>query len=87
MRRLARNQDKIGWRNFMEGRTSEEFFETQGVYLALSCHKLNEEQWVKQCIGKMLHIKHIQWIFNNFTLHDKQKGWLRRKDMKDIMGK
>ena len=25
MRRLARSQDKIGWRNFMEGRISKEF--------------------------------------------------------------
>ena len=87
MRRLARSQDKIGWRNFMEGRISKEFFEIQGIYLVLGCHKLNGEQWVKQFIGKILHITHSQWIFRNFTLHDKQKGWLRRKDMKDIMGK
>ena len=85
MRRLAKSQDKIGWRNFMEGRISKEFFKMQEVYLTLGCHKLNGEQWVKQCIGKILHITHSQWIFKNFTLHDKQKGWLRRKDMKDIM--
>ena len=69
----------------MEGRISKEFFKMQEVYLTLGCHKLNGEQWVKQCIGKILHITHSQWIFKNFTLHDKQKGWLRRKDMKDIM--
>ena len=28
---------------------------------------------------------HSQWIFRNFTLHDKQKGWLRRKELHDIM--
>ena len=87
MRRLAKSQDKIGWRNFMEGRISKEFFEIQGVYLALGCHKLNEEQRVKQFIGKILHITHSQWIFRNFTLHDKQKGWPRRKDTKDIVAR
>ena len=49
MRRLAKGQDKIGWRIFVEGRIFKELFEIQGVYLALGCHKLNGEQWVKQC--------------------------------------
>ena len=33
----------------------------------------------------MLHITHSQWIFRNFTLHDKQKGWLRRKEISEII--
>ena len=32
-----------------------------------------------------MHIAHSQWIFRNFTLHDKQKWWLRRKELHDIM--
>ena len=57
----------------MEGIISKEFFEIQGVYLALGCHKLNGEQWVKQCIGKILHITHSQWIFRKFILHDQKR--------------
>ena len=44
-------------------------------------------QWTRQLISKVLHITHSQWIFRNFTLHDKQKGWLRRKELHEIMTK
>ena len=41
MRRLARSQDTIGWRNFMEGRISKEFLDIQSVHLELGCHRIN----------------------------------------------
>ena len=71
----------------MEGRISREFLDIQNLHLALGNHRINGEQWVRQFIGKILHITHSQWIFRNFTLHDKQKGWLRRKELSDIMDK
>ena len=85
MMSLARSQDVIGWRNFMEGRVSREFVDMQNIHLRLGCHRINGEQWVRQFISKILHITHSQWIFRNFTLHDKQKGWLRRRELSDIM--
>ena len=85
MMSLARSQDVIGWRNFMEGRVSREFVDMQNIHLSLGCHRINGEQWVRQFISKILHITHSQWIFRNFTLHDKQKGWLRRRELSDIM--
>ena len=48
---------------------------------------MEAEQWTRQLISRILHITHSQWIFRNFTLHDKQKGWLRRKELHDIMEK
>ena len=48
---------------------------------------MDTEQWTRQLISKILHIIHSQWIFRKFTLHDKQKGWLRRKELHDIMEK
>ena len=57
------------------------------MHLVLGCHRINGEQWVKQFISKLLHVTHIQWIFRNFTLHDKQRGWLRRKEKSERMGK
>ena len=73
MMSLAKSQDVIGWRNFMEGRVSREFLDMQNIHLGLGCHRINGEQWVRQFISKILHITHSQWIFRNFTLHDKQK--------------
>ena len=87
MTALKRSKDVIGWRNFMEGRISREFLDIQNLHLELGNHRINGEQWVRHFIGKILHITHSQWIFRNFTLHDKQKGWLRRKELSDIMDK
>ena len=85
--RVARSQDAIGWRNFMEGRISKEFLDIQHVHLGLGYHRINSEQWARQFISKALHITHGQWIFRNFTLHDKQKGWPRKKEMSEITEK
>ena len=73
MTSLAKSQDIIGWKNFMEGRISRHFFDVQNEYLTLGNHRMDAEQWTRQFISKILHITHSQWIFRNFTLHDKQK--------------
>ena len=65
----------------------EEFIEIQGVHLALVCHRIHGEQWVRQFMSKILHITHSQWIFKNFTLYDRRKSWLRRKEMSKVMEK
>ena len=84
---LAKSQDIISWKNFMEGRISRRFFDAQKECLTLENHKIDAEQWTRQFISKILHNAHSQWIFRNFTLHDKRKGWLRRKELHDIMVK
>ena len=87
MRALAVSQDKIGWRNFMEGRVSKEFYQMQAQHLASGTSFLNGEDWVKQLISRILHITHSQWIFRNFSLHDKRQGYLTRQETKDMMSK
>ena len=80
MTRLATSQDEIGWRNFTEGRISKEFHKIQQLHLMHSTSPLNGDDWVKQFISRVLHITHSQWIYRNFTLHDRMKGYLRLKD-------
>ena len=80
MLKLARSQDEIGWRNFMEGRVSKEFYAIQRLHLIHSSSFLGGDDWVKQFISRILHITHSQWIYRNFTLHDRMKGYLRLKD-------
>ena len=84
---LAKSQDVIGWKNFMEGRISRQFYDIQSKYLTLGNHRMDAGQWTRQLISKFLHITHSKWIFRNFTLHDKQKGWLRRKKLHEVMEK
>jgi hypothetical protein len=70
MKALAQSQDKIGYRNFMEGYISIHFYEIQNFHLAMSSSVINGADWAKQFISKILHITHSQWIFRNFSLHD-----------------
>jgi hypothetical protein len=76
MKALAQSQDKIGYRNFMEGHISTHFYEIKNFHLAMSSSFLNDADWAKQFISKILHITHSQWILRNFSLHDKRNGYL-----------
>ena len=81
MSSLAREQDVIGWKNFMEGRISRKFYNIQLAHLKDVSGHLNGKDWVRNFITKLLQITHSQWIFRNITLHDKRGGSLRRKKM------
>jgi hypothetical protein len=84
MKALATSQDKIGWRNFMEGCISTHFYFIQHYHLALSGSYLNGSDWTKSLISKLLHTTYSQWIYQNFTLHDKLCRYLHKKKIKDI---
>ena len=84
MKALAQSQDKIGYRNFMEGYISIHFYEIQNFHLAMSSSFINEADWAKQFISKILHITHSQWIFHNFSLHDNRHGYLLKKKADEI---
>ena len=47
MLRIARSQDKIGWRRFTKGCVSREFHRRQSFYLQMSNSKLNGTDWTK----------------------------------------
>jgi len=84
MKALAQSQDKMGYCNFMEGYTSIHYYEIQKFHLAMSSSFLNGADWAKQFISEILHITHSQWIFHNFSLHDKRKGYLHKKKVEEI---
>jgi len=60
MKALAQSQDKIGYRNFMEGHILIHFYEVENFHLAMSSSFLNRADWAKQFISKILHITHSQ---------------------------
>ena len=78
MKALAQSQDKIGYRNFMEGHILIHFYEIQNFHLAMTSSFLNGADWAKQFISKILHVMHSQWIFRNISLHDKINGYLHK---------
>ncbi len=50
MMALAQSQDKIGYRNFMEGHILTHFYEIQNFHLAMTSSFLNGADWAKQFI-------------------------------------
>ena len=70
--------------NFMEGYISIHFYEIQNFHLSMSSSFINDANWAKQFISKILHITHSQWIFHNFSLHDKRNGYLHKKNVEEI---
>ena len=40
---------------------------------------------MKAFISHLLQLSHSQWIFRNYTLHDKQRGYLRLRLRSDIL--
>lgn len=70
MKEIAQSQDKIGWRNFMEGRISKKFYllqlQLQRHHLALMPNQSTAEAWMKQETihhATHIHITHSQWVF------------------------
>ena len=79
---LAKSQDLIGWRKFMEGSISKSFYKIQSWYLSDSQSYMNGQDWTKRFISKNVQISHSQWIFRNTFFYDEELGYPRRKEMK-----
>ena len=80
MLELACGQDLIGYRNFMERMISKKFLDIRSHHLMDAEGYLSGYDWVKIFISKILQITHLQWIFRNMTLHDRNGGELRRRE-------
>ena len=85
MRRAAISQDKIGWREFTEGKILKDFAWIQRAHCAGAPWQMNGDDWTKHFISHILQISHSQWIFRNITLHDKVRGTLRLKERKEVL--
>ena len=57
MRQLAASLDRIGWRNFMEGRVSKHFYSIQQLHLTVGESYLSGDDWMKHFITRLLHIR------------------------------
>ena len=66
MLELAHGQDKIGFRNFMEGRITKKVLDIQSYHLmdAEGIFKCGYD-WVNIFITKILQITHLQWLKHN----------------------
>ncbi len=73
-RRMARAQDIIGWRRFMEGMISSRLVEIQREFFALRGMGRKLDKWKVGLVTHLLEITHGQWLYRNVVVHDKVAG-------------
>ncbi len=86
VRVAAVGQDLIRWTEFLHGKVSIEIASIQQLHCmsSPSC-RLTGTDWMKAFISHLLQMSYSQWIFRNYTLHDKQRGYLRLRLRSDIL--
>jgi hypothetical protein len=72
--KMARDQDAIGWRRFMEGMISKRMQEIQWTYHMREGTRVSPEWWAQGLILKLLKATHGQWIYRNIQIHDTVAG-------------
>ncbi len=71
---MARDQDKIGWQQFMEGIVTKELREIQTTYSAVEGSNVSPEQWTVSVVTKLLEMTHGQWLYRCIQVHDRVQG-------------
>ena len=87
LRELGAELDEIGWRAFTEGRVPKRLQRMQTMHCQLSSCRMTGDDWVKGFIGRVVHLTHSQWIYRNYTLHERSRGYLRLKERVEVLEK
>jgi len=82
--RLAKSQDEIGWRRFMEGMVSKEFCKIQDTHSRISGNHILGPKWAQGLSLKLLEFTHGLWLVRNFLIHDKVSGMLALERKEEI---
>ncbi len=67
---MAKSQDEIGWRQFMEGMVSCRIMDIQQEYFALHGTSWRLEKWAIGLVTHLLEVMHGQWLYQNVIVHD-----------------
>ncbi len=74
IRVAAVGQDMIRWTEFLHGKVSVDIAMIQKLHCMSSpACRMTGNDWTKGFISHLLQMSHSQWIFRNYTLHDKQR--------------
>ncbi len=77
---IAADINSIGWTDFLHGRIPQSITNLQTAHCQglVRCH-LTGRDWTRGFIRQVLRLSHSQWIYRNFTLHHKTRGYLALK--------
>jgi hypothetical protein len=84
-RHMALSQDKIGWRQFLEGMISKEITSTQRQYIAVNGSRTSMDKWCTGLITRLLEITHGQWLYRNYIVHDPVSGTIATAEKEALL--
>ena len=89
VRRVVEDVFRIGWVEFLHGKIPTSLTEWNGNYMASyrSEQGLTGKTWARKFIYQLLLISHAQWLYRNFTLHHRTRGYLAMKSKLDALEK
>jgi hypothetical protein len=73
-RRMAVNQDVIGWRQFMKGIVCKGIQEIQTAYSIVEGSSVTPNRWTTGVVTKLLEATHGQWLYRCIQIHNTNKG-------------
>jgi hypothetical protein len=82
--KMAKAQDSIGWRRFMEGMVSKEMRNIQRTHASVSGMRHNTERWGVELVTRLLEVTHGQWLYRNVQVHDRINGTLATQRKEEL---
>ena len=68
--RLATHVDRLGWRNFTEGRIPCQFERIQCKHYHRIKSRKSSRKWAAELVDQIFKLTHLQWTYrNNFLKH------------------
>ena len=81
---MARAQDSIGWRRFMEGMVCKEIRAIQRKHSSVTGLQCNTEHWGGELVTRLLEVTHGQWLYRNVQIHDRIMGTLATQQKEEL---
>ena len=82
---IAIDIDVIGWVDLLHGRIPSSLKRFQHSYCAAIGSRMNGADWAKAFVLKLLNISHGQWMYRNFSLHNKSRGHLKLSHQAEVL--
>lgn len=82
---VASGIDSIGWDDLLHGRIPISLLTFQHSYCASLGNRMNGADWAKAFVIKLLDISHGQWMYRNFSLHNKNRGHLQLSHQAEVL--
>ena len=83
--KVAEDMDMIGWTDLFHGRIPLSLTKFQQAYCASINSRMTGADWTKAFVTKLLNISHGQWMYRNFSLHNKTRGHLRLTQQAEVL--